>query len=62
MAILLAFLPTAFRGWRAGAVQRVKEVAAKLGISDAYYFSRMLHRHMGASPASYRLGAGPEAS
>jgi AraC-like DNA-binding protein len=137
MVILLAFLSTAFRGWRAGAVdpiggqdtlslhivlaasriaanpggedalgaalgrvpfnsdyfrrafrdkigltprkfmefkrmekarnmlatgQRVKETAAKLGFSDAYYFSRMFRRHMGASPASYRLRAGAEAS
>jgi AraC-like DNA-binding protein len=42
--------------------QRVKETAAKLGYSDAYYFSRMFRRHMGASPARYRLRARSEVS
>ena len=33
----------------------VKEVAAELGFSDPYFFSRMFKRHIGASPSHYRL-------
>lgn len=33
----------------------VKEVAAELGYSDPYFFSRMFKRHIGASPSNFRL-------
>jgi AraC-like DNA-binding protein len=33
---------------------RVKEIADKLGIEDAYYFSRMFSKLMGVSPNEYR--------
>jgi len=37
---------------------RVKEIAEKLGIEDPYYFSRMFHKLMGASPNLYRAKRG----
>lgn len=33
----------------------VSETAALVGYSDAYYFSRMFKRHIGTSPAGYKL-------
>lgn len=33
---------------------RIKEIAIELGIGDHYYFSRLFHKVMGASPNSYR--------
>jgi AraC-like DNA-binding protein len=33
---------------------KVKEIAAKLGYSDPYYFSRIFSKHVGLSPANYR--------
>jgi AraC-like DNA-binding protein len=33
---------------------RVNEIAAKIGIDDPYYFSRMFTKIMGLSPAEYR--------
>lgn len=34
--------------------QKVKEIAIKLGYTDAYYFSRVFTKVMGISPANYR--------
>lgn len=36
----------------------VKKVAAELGYSDPYFFSRMFKKYIGASPSSYRLRKG----
>lgn len=33
---------------------KVKEVGAKLGYDDPYYFSRIFTKHVGLSPANYR--------
>lgn len=33
---------------------KVKEIGAKLGYDDPYYFSRIFTKHMGLSPANYR--------
>ena len=33
---------------------KVKEIAAKLGYDDPYYFSRIFSKHVGLSPANYR--------
>ena len=43
-----------FAADRLGQGMTVKAVAAELGYSDAYFFSRMFKRHMGASPSQYR--------
>ncbi len=40
---------------RLGRGKSVKEVAAELGYSDPYFFSRMFKRFIGSSPSSYRL-------
>ena len=34
--------------------QRVGEVAARVGIADVYYFSKLFKRRMGVSPLAYR--------
>lgn len=34
--------------------QRIKEVAANVGISNAYYFTRLFTKEMGLSPRKYR--------
>jgi AraC-like DNA-binding protein len=33
---------------------RIKEVAAKLGYDDPYYFSRLFQKTLGCSPLAYR--------
>lgn len=33
---------------------KVKEIGAKLGYDDQYYFSRIFRKHVGFSPANYR--------
>jgi len=33
---------------------KVKEIGAKLGYDDPYYFSRIFSKHVGLSPANYR--------
>ncbi|WP_347839778.1 AraC family transcriptional regulator [uncultured Draconibacterium sp.] len=33
---------------------KVKEIAARLGYDDPYYFSRIFRKHIGLSPANYR--------
>lgn len=40
---------------RLGMGLSVKKVAAELGYSDPYYFSRQFKRHIGASPSYYRV-------
>ncbi len=37
---------------------RVKEVAAKVGISDASYFSRIFRKRTGPEPSAYRAEQG----
>jgi AraC-like DNA-binding protein len=43
---------------RLGQGHSVKQVAAELGYSDPYFFSRMFKRYIGSNPASYRLRRG----
>lgn len=43
---------------RLGQGHSVKRVAAELGYSDPYFFSRMFKRYIGSSPSSYRLRRG----
>jgi AraC-like DNA-binding protein len=43
-----------FAANRLGKGVTVKAVAAELGYSDPYFFSRMFKRYMGTSPSSYR--------
>jgi AraC-like DNA-binding protein/mannose-6-phosphate isomerase-like protein (cupin superfamily) len=43
---------------RLGQGHPVKRVAAELGYSDPYFFSRMFKRYIGSSPSSYRLRRG----
>ena len=38
-----------------GTGRSVKETAAEVGYKDAYFFSRMFKRYLGASPSAYRL-------
>jgi AraC-like DNA-binding protein len=38
-----------------GTGKSVKETAAEIGYEDAYFFSRMFKRYLGASPSTYRL-------
>jgi AraC-like DNA-binding protein len=38
---------------------RINEIAAKIGISDAYYFSRLFTKTMGFSPRDYRQARAP---
>lgn len=48
---------------RLGQGHSVKQVAAELGYSDPYFFSRMFKRYIGSSPSGYRLrraGMGPD--
>jgi AraC family transcriptional regulator of arabinose operon len=33
---------------------KIKEIGAKLGYDDPYYFSRIFTKHVGLSPANYR--------
>ena len=33
---------------------RIKEIAFRLGMDDAYYFSRLFSKVMGVSPKAYR--------
>ena len=43
---------------RLGQGHSVKQVAAELGYSDPYFFSRMFKRYIGSSPSGYRLRRG----
>lgn len=43
-----------FAANRLGQGMTVKAVAAELGYSDPFFFSRMFKRHMGASPSNFR--------
>ncbi|SNT30853.1 helix-turn-helix domain-containing protein [Tropicimonas sediminicola] len=50
-----------FAANRLGMGLTVKAVAAELGYTDPYFFSRMFKRHLGVSPSTYRGQPTPEA-